>query len=109
MSTAVESRTIDTLLLEERRYPPPAEFAAEANAKPDIYSRSLGVLGDGRARTSHLVRAVHGAARVGAAVREVVPRRQAQRLLQLRRPARRRRQRRQDRLLLGRRTRRRSP
>ncbi|OLD97984.1 MAG: acetate--CoA ligase [Actinobacteria bacterium 13_1_20CM_4_69_9] len=41
MSTAVESRTIDTLLLEERRYPPPPEFAAEANAKPDIYSRSF--------------------------------------------------------------------
>src|SRR3989440_1740700 len=41
MSTAVESRTIDTLLLEERRYPPPAEFAAEANAKADIYSRSF--------------------------------------------------------------------
>src|SRR5437588_163507 len=41
MSTAVENHTIDTLLLEERRYPPPAEFAAEANAKPDIYSRSL--------------------------------------------------------------------
>src|SRR5205807_1744992 len=41
MSTAVESATIDTLLLEERRYPPPPEFAAEANAKPDIYSRSF--------------------------------------------------------------------
>jgi acetyl-CoA synthetase len=41
VSTAVESRTIDTLLLEERRYPPPPEFAAEANAKPDIYSRSF--------------------------------------------------------------------
>src|ERR687888_729018 len=41
MSTAVESQTIDTLLLEERRYPPPAEFAAEANAKQDIYSRSF--------------------------------------------------------------------
>ncbi|OLE36476.1 MAG: acetate--CoA ligase [Actinobacteria bacterium 13_1_20CM_3_68_9] len=41
MSTAVESRTIDTLLLEERRYPPSAEFAAQANAKPDIYSRSF--------------------------------------------------------------------
>src|SRR5438270_11141887 len=41
MSTAVENHTIDTLLLEERRYPPPAEFAAEANAKPDIYSRSF--------------------------------------------------------------------
>jgi acetyl-CoA synthetase len=41
MSTTVESRTIDTMLLEERRYPPPPEFAAEANAKPDIYSRSF--------------------------------------------------------------------
>src|SRR2546430_5287619 len=41
MSTAVESRTIDTLLLEERRHPPSAEFAAQANAKPDIYSRSF--------------------------------------------------------------------
>src|SRR5918912_70560 len=41
MSTAVESVTFDTLLLEERRYPPPPEFSAEANAKPDIYSRSF--------------------------------------------------------------------
>src|ERR687887_2121994 len=41
MGTAVESQTIDTLLLEERRYPPPSEFAAEANAKPDIYSRGF--------------------------------------------------------------------
>src|SRR5438477_2392946 len=41
MSTAVESRTVDALLLEERRYPPPAEFTAEANAKQDIYSRSF--------------------------------------------------------------------
>ena len=39
--------------------------------------------------------------RVGAAVREVVPRRQAQRRLQLRRPARRGRARRQGRLPLG--------
>src|ERR687887_72659 len=41
MSTAVEGQTIDTLLLEERRYPPPPEFTAQANAKPDIYSRSF--------------------------------------------------------------------
>jgi acetyl-CoA synthetase len=31
--------TIDTMLLEERRYPPPKEFAAQANAKADIYDR----------------------------------------------------------------------
>ena len=39
---------IETMLLEERRYPPPAEFAAQANARPEIYERELrGVLGDG--------------------------------------------------------------
>jgi len=31
------SGSIDTLLAEERRYPPPADFAAQANARPDIY------------------------------------------------------------------------
>ena len=30
---------IETMLLEERRYPPPPEFAAQANAQPDIYDR----------------------------------------------------------------------
>ncbi|MGH3109543.1 MAG: AMP-binding protein, partial [Gaiellaceae bacterium] len=30
-------RAIDTLLLEERRYPPPEDFAAQANAQPEIY------------------------------------------------------------------------
>ncbi len=35
----MSTKTIDTLLLEERRYPPPAEFAAQANAQPDIYER----------------------------------------------------------------------
>jgi acetyl-CoA synthetase len=30
---------IETLLGEERRYPPPPEFAAQANASPEIYSR----------------------------------------------------------------------
>ncbi len=32
---------IDTLFLEERRYPPPADFAANANAKADIYERGF--------------------------------------------------------------------
>jgi acetyl-CoA synthetase len=31
---------IETLLLEERRYPPDPEFAAQANAQPDIYERA---------------------------------------------------------------------
>ncbi|MGH3038167.1 MAG: acetate--CoA ligase [Gaiellaceae bacterium] len=32
---------IEALLLEERRYPPPAEFAAQANAQPEIYDRDF--------------------------------------------------------------------
>jgi acetyl-CoA synthetase len=31
------TQNIDALLLEERRYPPSAEFAAQANVQPDIY------------------------------------------------------------------------
>jgi acetyl-CoA synthetase len=32
---------IDTLFLEERRYPPPPDFARQANAQADIYQRSV--------------------------------------------------------------------
>jgi acetyl-CoA synthetase len=32
-------QTIETMFLEERRYPPPEDFAAQANAKPEIYER----------------------------------------------------------------------
>ncbi|MGH3014862.1 MAG: acetate--CoA ligase [Gaiellaceae bacterium] len=32
---------IDALLLEERRYPPPEDFAAQANARPEIYERDF--------------------------------------------------------------------
>jgi acetyl-CoA synthetase len=35
--TETTHHAIDTMLLEERRYPPPPEFATGANAKPDIY------------------------------------------------------------------------
>jgi acetyl-CoA synthetase len=34
-------QNIDTLFLEQRRYPPPPEFAAQANAQADIYDKSL--------------------------------------------------------------------
>jgi acetyl-CoA synthetase len=33
--------TIDTLLLEERKYPPSPEFAAQANARAEIYDRGF--------------------------------------------------------------------
>jgi acetyl-CoA synthetase len=40
MENAPQS-TIHTLLAEERRYPPPPELAAHANAQPDIYRREF--------------------------------------------------------------------
>ena len=39
--TTASTSAIDTLLLEERRYPPPPGFAAQANAKTDIYERDF--------------------------------------------------------------------
>ena len=57
-----ESRKdIETLLLEERRYPPPPEFAAQANAQPEIYDEDFEEFWDARPRARHLVRAVHDA------------------------------------------------
>src|SRR6478609_10769600 len=38
---ATAAHTIDTLLLEQRRYPPPESFARGANATPEIYSRGF--------------------------------------------------------------------
>ena len=35
------AKDIDTLFLEERRYPPPPEFAAQANAQPGIYDEDF--------------------------------------------------------------------
>ena len=37
----MSDETIRTLLLEERRYPPAPEFAAQANAQPDVYNRDF--------------------------------------------------------------------
>ncbi|HZS31291.1 MAG TPA: acetate--CoA ligase [Gaiellaceae bacterium] len=37
MATETSHHAIDTMFLEERRYPPPEDFAAQANAKADIY------------------------------------------------------------------------
>ena len=41
MRTQASGHAIDALLLEERRYPPPESFAAQANATPDIYERGF--------------------------------------------------------------------
>src|SRR5215210_4436589 len=37
--TETRAAAIDALLLEERRYPPPEGFTAQANAQENIYSR----------------------------------------------------------------------
>ncbi len=41
MATESGGHAIDTMLLEERRYPPSEEFAAQANAKPEIYDEDF--------------------------------------------------------------------
>ena len=41
MAQTDTGHAIETMFLEERRYPPPAEFAAQANAQPDIYERDF--------------------------------------------------------------------
>jgi acetyl-CoA synthetase len=46
-----QSPTIDTMLLEERRYPPDPEFARQANAQPDIYERDWEELWEEEGRT----------------------------------------------------------
>nr|MBA3717103.1 AMP-binding protein [Actinomycetota bacterium] len=54
MTTDGTGQTIDTLFLEERRYDPPPEFSAQANAQPDIYERDWRELWEteGRERVS---------------------------------------------------------
>jgi acetyl-CoA synthetase len=39
MSEQVAGQDIETLFLEQRRYPPPPEFAKQANAQPDIHDK----------------------------------------------------------------------
>jgi acetyl-CoA synthetase len=46
-----QSPTIDTMLLEERRYPPDPEFARQANAQPEIYERDWEELWEAEGRT----------------------------------------------------------
>jgi acetyl-CoA synthetase len=41
MSESTQGHSIETMQLEERRYPPSAEFAAQANAQPEIYERGF--------------------------------------------------------------------
>jgi acetyl-CoA synthetase len=40
-SEATQQQTIETIFLEDRRYPPDPEFARQANAQPEIYERGF--------------------------------------------------------------------
>ena len=56
----MSDHAIETLFQEERRYPPPPEFAAQANAQPDIYERDPEEFWEREgARARHVVRALH--------------------------------------------------
>ena len=44
----MSDQTIETIFTEERRYPPPPEFAALAVARPDIYEREFEEFGRAR-------------------------------------------------------------
>jgi acetyl-CoA synthetase len=50
MATETGTQAIDTLLLEERRYPPPPDFAAQANAQPAIYDEPFDAFWEREAR-----------------------------------------------------------
>jgi acetyl-CoA synthetase len=49
-SDEARSHAIETMQEEERRFPPPPEFAAQANAQPDIYERDFDELWETEAR-----------------------------------------------------------
>ncbi len=46
----MSGHAIDTLFGEERRFPPPAEFAAQANVGPEVYDEGFEAFWDGNAR-----------------------------------------------------------
>ena len=105
------SDAIESLLAEGRTFPPPEEFKTRASiVSTEIHDEAdvdfEGLLGAPGGRPPRLVRGVAHGPRLGPAVREVVRRRQAERLVQLPRPSRRGRPRRQGRVPLGRRARR---
>ena len=101
MSSEPRSPAIETMFLEERRYPPPEEFAAQANAQPDIYDRDFEEFWEPEGRERVTWFEPFTSSTSGAAICEVVPGRHAQHLLQLRRSPRRGRPGREGRLLLG--------
>jgi hypothetical protein len=109
MRLTTSMTSIDSLLHEERHFPPTPEFTANAIAKPALYEAAkadrLAFWADQVPRSAALARALHADPRLDRRpVREVVRRRPDQRRLQLPRPTRRGRQRGSRRAPLGGRT-----
>jgi acetyl-CoA synthetase len=50
MTQQMSQPAIETMFLEERRYEPPADFAAQANAKPEIYDQPFEAFWEREAR-----------------------------------------------------------
>ena len=66
-SRALSDQTIETLLAEERRYPPSPEFAAQANAQPSIYETPFDELWEPRGpRARDVVRALRSSCTSGS-------------------------------------------
>ena len=104
--SAVTGAAIEDYFVEDRTFPPPADFAADALVvgRRDLRrgrGRLAGLLGPPGRRSRHLVRRVAHHPRLGPAVRQVVRRRHPQRVVQLPRPPRRGRPRATGRLPLG--------
>ena len=82
---------LSALLHETRTFPPPEEFAKQANAQPGIYAEAESdplAFWAAQAAAAHVGHPVDRRARVEPALRQVVRRRQTQRGGQLRRPPR---------------------
>ena len=108
---AMAEGSIEIYETEDRTFPPPPDFAAAAQVGQPVdvrrgRRRLRGLLGRPGPRPPRLGRRLPHHPGVGPALRQVVRRRQAQRLLQLPRPPRRRGQGRQGGLPLGGRARR---
>ena len=86
----MSEHAIETLLDEERRFPPPAGVRGAGEREADVYAEPFEAFWErnGRERVTWF-EPFDELYRLGAAVRGVVPRREAQRRLQLRRPSRR--------------------
>ena len=85
----MSDQAIETLFEEDRRYPPPPDFARQANAQPEIYDVPFEEFWEREGRERVTWFEPFTSPSRGAPVCEVVRRRHDQRRVQLPRPPRR--------------------